>query len=160
VAVEAVTEVNSVTTVEASVVNRTVVVVSETDTPALVRVPVEVSTAVETSVILVSLPTDSALVPPAICVDEVSVSPPVPVGAVVKDTSEVAVTGVSAELALEAVEMPVELSKVKEVDPEVAVADDSRAEVVEMGRGLHGEATAERSAKATTKSLAETILNE
>ena len=126
------TEADSVTAVEASLVNRTVVVVSEADSSALVRVPVEVSTAVETSVVLVSLHTDSALVPPAISVDKVSVLPAVPVSAVVEGTSEVAVTNVSTELALDVAETPVELSKVKEVGPEVAVADDSKVDVVEM----------------------------
>ena len=156
----AVSEVNSVTAVDASVVDRTAVVVSEADSPAVVRVPVEISTVVERSAVLVSLHSVSTLVSLAKSVDKDLLSLVVPLGAVVRDTSEVAVTDVSTDFALEVVETPVELSKVKEVDPEVAVADESRAEVVEMGRGLHGEATAERSAKATTKSLAETILNE
>ena len=159
-AVETATEVDSVPSVTGLVVDRTVLVVSGADSPTVVGVPVEVSTAVETSVVMVSLHRDSALVLPETSVDKVSVLLAVSVVAVVKDTSEVAVPDVSTEGSLEVDETPVELSKVNEVEPEVAVADDSRAEVVEMGRGLHGEATAERSAKATTKSLAETILNE
>lgn len=156
----AVSEVDSATAIDATVVDETAVVVSGADSPAVVRVPVEVSTAVERSVALVSLHSVSTLVSLATSVDKVSLSLVVPLGAVVRDTSEVAVADVSTEVSLEVDETSVELSKVKEVEPEVKVADDSRAEVVEMGRGLHGEATAERSAKATTKSLAETILNE
>lgn len=112
-AVETVTEVDSVPSVTALVVDRTVLVASGADSPTVVGVPVEVSTAVETSVVAVSPRRDSALVLPETSVDKVSVLLAVPVGAVVKDTSEVAVPDVSTEVSLEVDETSVELSKVK-----------------------------------------------